>query len=123
MKTRITACSLRHVRAILAPILLQCTSSASAQTTQDVPIRSCPDLMDFYPQAALRQEIQGQVAYLVKIDPLRIAQDMTISQSSGSDLLDQAGMKFLRRCRFMPTNNPHAKLRETTQKIIFRIPE
>ena len=82
-----------------------------AQSKAEIAQRAEADLVrlfsaDDYPQAAIRREEQGTVAYKLAIDARGRVSNCTIVKSSGSTALDKASCGILRRrARFDPARD------------------
>ena len=83
-------------------------SQTPAQSDAEIAKRAETDLVrlfstDDYPQAAIRREEQGTVAYKLAINTRGRVSDCAIVKSSGSAALDKASCSILRRrARFDP---------------------
>ena len=59
-----------------------------------------------YPQEALRDDLQGVVAFVLTIDTLGRVERCTVTQSSGADILDNAACNLITlRARFAPARD------------------
>ena len=58
-----------------------------------------------YPRIALKNGIEGTVILKVKVDKQGTPYKVEISQSSGSDMLDNAALRAARKCKFSPAIN------------------
>jgi len=114
---------LRNVSLVFSLAMIALPSGAIAQSAQDVPLRGCPNLMDYYPQQALRKGIGGRVSYALSVDLAGKVLEITVTESSGQAMFDNAGMKFLQRCRFVSTANLHSAIRKTVRTVIFSVPD
>lgn len=95
--------------------------NAAEILSNEVAIRSCPDLGDYYPQAALRQGIEGVGRYRISIDPAGSVADVKLEQSTGDNGLDTAGQRFLLRCRFVRSEGTGQRI--ITKSVTFKMPD
>ncbi|MCK4667264.1 energy transducer TonB [Candidatus Dependentiae bacterium] len=66
-----------------------------------------------YPRIALKNGIEGTVIVKVEVDKLGTPYKVEISQSSGSDMLDNAALRAARKCKFSPAINNGDALEST----------
>jgi len=68
-----------------------------------IDIRRSPSTDDFYPAAARRAEIEGKTTIRACVDADgRMVGEPTVTESSGTTVLDQAAVAWARRARFTP---------------------
>jgi protein TonB len=79
-----------------------------------------------YPKRALREEREGTVHFKVSIGADGIAKDCTVTQSSGSQDLDEAACKIImKRAHFKPARNAKGEPVEDVyeSRLVWRIPQ
>lgn len=64
----------------------------------------------FYPEAAIRQGLQGEALVLLMVDESGHVVAARIEESSGHPLLDEAALKAVRRLRTLPADAPAESL-------------
>lgn len=64
----------------------------------------------FYPEAAIRQGLEGEVLVLLLLDPTGAVIAARIEESSGHALLDDAALRAVRRLRSLPADAPAESL-------------
>ncbi len=75
-----------------------------------------------YPQAAKRQNIEGEVLLKVEVSEEGKAGDVSIAKSSGSSLLDEAALNAVKKWRFIPAKHANKTVAASVVvPIVFRI--
>ncbi len=71
----------------------------------------------FYPEAARRQGIEGEVLVLLLVDAAGAIAAARVEESSGHPLLDEAALRAVRQLRSLPADTP----REMLLPVSFRL--
>ncbi len=71
----------------------------------------------FYPEAARRQGIEGQVLVLLLVDASGAVAAARVEESSGHPMLDEAALRAVRQLRSLPADTP----REMLLPVSFRL--
>jgi protein TonB len=71
----------------------------------------------FYPEAARRQGIEGEVLVLLLVDAAGAVAAARVEESSGHPLLDEAALRAVRQLRSLPADTP----REMLLPVSFRL--
>lgn len=77
-----------------------------------------------YPQAAQRRGTEGKVLLSVDVSSIGTAENVSVKQSSGSEILDEAARKAVESWRFIPARRGNDQIAaNVTVPIIFKIKE
>jgi TonB family protein len=76
---------------------IECTSNSRLK-----PPRVASEIPLDYPLSAQLQRLEGEVALTVFVNPDGAPEEVTLSQSSGYDVLDEAALGFVKKLNFEP---------------------
>lgn len=96
---------------------------AQAQTRVSYPPQLLNKVEPSYPDEARRLKLEGRIIIRLEVLQSGLAGAVTVQQSSGQQLLDDAALEAVKRWRFIPARDAdgRAVLSVTTVPIVFKI--
>lgn len=93
------------------------TQKSSPKINQNAKVRYAPPPLS-YPKEAIDQNIQGKVKLLANIDVNGNVESISIIQSSGSGILDQAAKRWFKKLQFFPALKDSSAVPSTIIKTV-----
>jgi protein TonB len=99
------------------------TPDVSGQSGGGTSITLLQRVIPKYPIAAARRQQEGATSVLLRVDPTGRVQDVKITRSSGSRVLDTAAVRAFRQWKFAPGSAPPQGLWVKTEQrfILYRL--
>ncbi|MEQ1530808.1 MAG: energy transducer TonB [Methylococcales bacterium] len=93
-------------------------SSSESDQGGNYPVKSTYSPQPPYPQSAKNRGWEGTVTVLIKISAAGLVEDVTVSKSSGYDMLDDAVLETVKTYKFIPARRGNTTVAATAKKTI-----